>query len=165
MSNDSYLEVDKLSMCDIARIFSKIRVIRETDCWEWTGERNSSGYGRVKFGGRRESVHRLIYAWLVERLPRRASEPTCELDHVVCQNKSCCNPSHVKLVDHRENVLRGTGPTADNARKTHCIRGHLLPASPNDPRRSKRYCKECCSIAGKLRYRQRVLASTRENTQ
>lgn len=87
-----------------------------------------------------------MYAWMAGPLPRGRGKGIPVLDHVVCNNKSCCNPDHLKLVSHRENVLRSPGPTTTNAMKTHCVRGHLLPTEPNNLQRTKRYCKICSCI-------------------
>ena len=38
----------------------------------------------------------------------------------------CVNPDHLEIVTNKENILRGIGITAINAKKTHCIRGHKL---------------------------------------
>ena len=34
------------------------------------------------------------------------------------------NPEHLRVMTIRENILLGTGPTAKNAKKTHCPKGH-----------------------------------------
>ena len=47
------------------------------------------------------------------------------IDHL-CRHTSCVNPSHLEAVTPGENTLRGYGPTAMNARKTECVRGHSL---------------------------------------
>jgi hypothetical protein len=70
--------------------------------------------------------------------------PNRQLDHL-CRNPQCVNPKHLDLVSHRENVLRGIGFYAINARKTHCPQGHpytpentiveLYPSSPKSGRR------------------------------
>ena len=65
-------------------------------------------------------VHRLVLSTFIE--PRSAPWVS---DHI--NNK----PSDNRLVNlrwltRRQNTLRGIGPTAINARKTHCKYGHLL---------------------------------------
>ena len=42
----------------------------------------------------------------------------------VVRNPACVNPAHLEAVTHRENVLRGAGVSAIQARKTHCKHGH-----------------------------------------
>src|SRR5690606_27636904 len=65
------------------------------------------------------------------------------LDHL-CRNRACINPSHMEPVPNRVNVLRGEGPTAVNARKTHCVNGHEFSAENTHIRPTGwRECKTC----------------------
>jgi hypothetical protein len=90
-----------------------------TGCWVWPGY-VSNGYGRARCDGKVGQVHRIVYERLVEPIP-----PGLCLDHL-CRNRLCCNPDHLEPVTLGENVLRGEGRSAVNARKTHCMRGHPL---------------------------------------
>jgi hypothetical protein len=49
-------------------------------------------------------------------------------------------------------IQGGDSPTAINASKTHCIRGHLITGVKKDGK--GRYCKECYKIASRERMRQ-----------
>lgn len=150
MPEEPYLEVSHLSIRHIKRIFGKIEVNPFTGCWEWTGRRTADGcYGRVVYNRRSELAHRLMYAWLVERIPRGIGKEIPQLDHAVCDNPPCCNPAHLKLVSGRENSLRSSSFVSTNARKVICKRGHLLPAEKNDKQGKKRYCKRCLADAGR----------------
>jgi hypothetical protein len=51
----------------------------------------------------------------------------------------------MELVTMRENLLRGNGFPAQNARKTHCDNGHELVSYPYNGS-AKRYCPICTSI-------------------
>ena len=95
-------------------------VICENGCWEWTGYKSSHGYGRVVLGRRAYQVHRVVF----ERL-RHAIPKGLELDHL-CKKRDCVNPAHLEPVTHRENLLRGDGPTGINSRKRRCPAGHSL---------------------------------------
>ena len=114
------------------RYEQKVTVL-DSGCWEWTGCKIWNGYGRIHqiIDGKRKMIlaHRAVYEILVGPIPEGLT-----LDHL-CRNRSCVNPAHLEAITMRDNVLRGVGPTAINARKTHCINGHLLPAS--------RKCREC----------------------
>jgi len=137
-----YLVVQKLLPKDIKRIFDKVVIDTSTDCWNWAGEK-VGGYGRVRYKGRKELIHRLMYAWLVRPLERGRGKDILVLDHS-CNNKSCCNPKHLRLVTHTENVFFSEkSPTTINHNKKYCIHGHLLPTEPNNPQKTKRYCKIC----------------------
>ena len=93
--------------------------IERAGCWVWTGCISSNGYARVTWAGRVENAHRVVWRLLTGR-----DVPTgMEMDHL-CRNRACVNPAHLEVVDKRTNTLRGIGPTAINARKTHCNEGH-----------------------------------------
>ena len=106
------------------------------DCWLWTGTRASTGYGIFYINGKNIGAHRFIYELLIGPIPLEL-----ELDHL-CRNRACVNPFHLEVVTHRVNVLRGEGPTARNAAKTHCLRGHSLKDS-YVRRNGYRNCRIC----------------------
>lgn len=97
-------------------------VVRDGNgCWIFEGNRNAYGYGRIRRGkGQRGTamVHRVVYEHFVGPIP-----DGLQLDHL-CRVRACCNPEHLEPVTTQENVLRGNGVSAVNARKTHCIHGH-----------------------------------------
>ena len=99
------------------RLMKRLSIGGLDACWEWKGAK-SRGYGQIWNKDRNAQVPRVAYTlW-------RGEIPTgLEPDHL-CRNHACANPRHLELVTGRENVLRGIGPTAINARKTHCKRGH-----------------------------------------
>lgn len=116
------------------RFFNFI-INKETGCWIWQGGL-SDGYGRIYTNGKRYKAHRFVYELLVEKI----SEDK-ELDHL-CRNRSCVNPHHLEIVNHRVNILRGVGPTAINSHKITCIHGHNNLYKVGNRRR----CRECRRI-------------------
>ena len=92
------------------------RISKTDSCWNWTGEISGQGYGRY----RKKMAHRVVYEALVGPIP----EGLC-IDHL-CRNTRCVNPKHLEPVTSRENTLRGIGPSANHARRTHCNYGHPL---------------------------------------
>lgn len=146
MDDEKYLIVS-LTEIEEKRIFSKVTKDSNTGCWNWTGALlKNRGYGVINFRGKTETVHRIIYAWVVSPIPRGVGKGIPVLDHVVCDNPACCNPEHVSLTTQKRNVLRGNSPMAINSRKTHCIKGHLLPENPNETwgkNRKGRRCVTC----------------------
>lgn len=122
-----------------AAFFAKVASTPD-GCWEWTAYRNDDGYGRFNIDNTQRFAHRLAYQHLVGEVPEGT-----ELDHL-CGNRGCVNPEHLEPVTHRENVLRGNAPAAQQARQTHCKRGHELDGEnlyvePNGRRRVCRTCK------------------------
>jgi hypothetical protein len=125
-------------------IQSIMRKVDKSDgCWEWTGWKNSRGYGRVRYNGKFKQAHRIIYELLNGELPRYLV-----LDHL-CRNKGCVNPSHLEPVTNKENILRGFSVPAKNARKTHCKHGHELSASNIYVYPQGRVCKVCVAVRKK----------------
>ena len=107
-------------------------------CTQWTGAIDSYGYGRLQRDGRWQLAHRLAFEEQVGPIPDGLT-----IDHL-CAKRDCVNVRHMEPVTNAENVLRGVGPTAVNARKSHCIAGHLL--SGDNLRLAadgRRECKEC----------------------
>lgn len=131
----------------LARILASVYYPEDgSGCWVWFGPLKGRGYGQMTLAGRNRSVHRVVYELLVGPIPADR-----ELDHL-CRNKACCNPAHLEVVTHRENVLRGNSFAALNAAATHCKHGHALTAAntyspPNRP--TMRQCRACSRRRGR----------------
>jgi hypothetical protein len=109
----------------------------ETGCRIWTGNKTTRGYSRIRFGRRARPAHRLAYEAEYGPIPMGLV-----IDHL-CRNPLCINPSHLEAVTNRENVLRGFGPPAINARRTHCKHGHPLSGDNLFFDRGYRRCRIC----------------------
>lgn len=118
-------------------------VEKTSGCWLWTGSKAGGGYGQMWYMGRMVYVHRVAYEIYVAEIPEGLT-----IDHL-CHTRNCVNPDHLEAVSFRENVLRGNGPTAINARKTHCKNGHeftpentfISRKAGRDPSRGCRKCR------------------------
>ncbi len=78
------------------------------------------GYGCFYDEGRSQYAHRWIYERTVGPIP-----DGLRIDHL-CRVRFCVRTSHMEPVTDRVNLLRGVGPPAINAAKTHCKYGHPL---------------------------------------
>jgi len=137
----------------LERFLNRIENVSESGCWLWVGSLRG-GYGILYAQGRRVSVHRYSYEWFVGPVPQGFL-----LDHL-CRVRNCVNPDHLEPVTNRENVLRGIGPTAENARKTHCIRGHALTGENLYVNQGSRYCQACFRLRRQGRRSGRVAVTT-----
>jgi hypothetical protein len=134
------------------RLERYIERVTESGCWIWLGSVHENGYGVMSFANERARVHRLAY-----ELYRGPIPLGLVLDHK-CRVRCCVNPDHLELVTIGENVLRGIGPTAKNAVKTHCKRGHELAGDNLVMVKTGRSCLTCRRFHSRL-YRQRHKAS------
>lgn len=126
----------------IKRVVARTRV-GLGGCWLYLGTINEQGYGKV--GESRDGIKRShrVHRYMYEHYVRPLS-PSETLDHL-CRVRSCWNPLHLEPVTRGENVLRGVGPSAQNARKVGCPRGHPFSGQNlyTNPRTRARQCRTC----------------------
>ncbi len=94
------------------RFWSNVSRGNSDACWPWQRARNRRGYGRV--GARR--VYRLAHRMAWEITFGAIPLGTFVLHH--CDNPPCCNPAHLFLGSHDENM-------ADMVRKGRQLKGSL----------------------------------------
>ena len=122
---------------------------QQDGCWLWAGAQ-TKGYGMFKVWGRMRYSHRFLYE--ITRGPLPPYKPGgYELDHVVCNKKSCVNPEHLRLVTHKQNIMRGDGACAAHARLTHCKRGHEFTTG-HSCGRIRRRCSICKNTTERANY-------------
>lgn len=125
-----------------AMLLNRVEMVTESGCWIWLGCIESYGYGRVSARHNGKAEHRYAHRVFYLRFKGEIKPPLL-IDHL-CRVRCCVNPDHLELVTNRDNILRGIGLTAINARKTHCMRGHVLDGDNLyiTPRKG-RVCKIC----------------------
>lgn len=112
------------------------------DCIIWTGptvETHGNVYGRL-LGKKMVLAHRVAYETEYGVIPEGLV-----IDHL-CRNGLCVNPKHLEAVDNVTNIMRGEGLPAQNARKTHCYKGHkFTELNTHISPQNRRICKTCRS--------------------
>lgn len=68
-------------------------------CWEWRGNVNDFGYGRTKLLGKTALVHRVMF-----QIFAGETIPDGLVVRHTCDNPRCCNPSHLEVGTHADNV-------------------------------------------------------------
>ena len=125
---------------DKCRFMNKVIPEPNSGCWLWLGGTGIWGHGCFHMPSGQMPAHRFAYENFVGPIPEGL-----HIDHL-CRVPGCVNPAHLEAVTSRENTLRGVGPPAIQARKTHCISGHEfsgenLHLTPNGRHRVCKICK------------------------
>jgi len=151
MMMTNLLTIESFTAKEHKRFYGNIVVDDSTGCWNWTGPKDAAGYGLCFLRGKTERIHRVMFAAHISPLVRGAKATKHSQVHHICNNTSCCNPAHLTLVSHQQNVLLGSSPVAINANKTHCKHGHPLPSSANGRNGKERVCRTCDNLRHKKR--------------
>lgn len=120
------------------------KVDKSGSCWEWTACIRPDGYGVFGLNKVVVYAHRVAY-----ELTRGPIPSGLEIDHL-CRNRSCVNPDHLEVVNHKENMARGI-----HATKTHCKNGHKFTLENTYTRPSRPGTRECkvCKRANNTAWR------------
>ncbi len=117
-------------------------------CWIWDACKDdlTKYAGSFRAGGREApapAAYRYSYELEFGQIPDGLT-----IDHL-CRVPACVRPDHLEAVPIRENLLRAPTFQGENARKTHCIRGHPFDEANTMYRKIPgsggvgRTCREC----------------------
>lgn len=84
----------------VTRLWASVRKREPDACWEWQGFRDQNGYGRIQLGCRALLAHRVAKADSIGIDVDRLDLDVCHR----CDNPPCCNPAHLFLGTHADNM-------------------------------------------------------------
>lgn len=77
-------------------------VVKHSECWEWTGATHPAGYGVIGRGKRGTGNARASHvSW---KIHTGEDVPAGKMILHLCDNPPCCNPSHLRLGTHQDNM-------------------------------------------------------------
>ncbi len=73
------------------------------ECWPWTSQTTTDGYGRFSFMSTMFGAHRVAWVLVNGPVPAAINGHPTYVCHT-CDNPVCCNPKHLFLGNHRINT-------------------------------------------------------------
>lgn len=143
------------------RLAAKIFCRGPQDCWLWQGAKNNQGYGKISVGGRKGyfiAAHRAAYQLAKGEIPDGLF-----VLHT-CDTPACCNPAHLKVGTHKDNMRdmvakkrhskrRQDGQNNGNAKLTWAKVKKIRASSRTQKYLGQRYGVSCSTISQiKLNY-------------
>ena len=119
----------------IERFLEKISV-SEDGCWNWTASKHEKGYGHFFINHKTIMSHRWLYEYFHGPIKK-------EMDvHHICENKSCCNPTHLKAITRLQHEKQHM--------KQYCKNGHKFTDVGYYLHNGRRNCKQCVFDRNKI---------------
>lgn len=82
----------------LVNFWNKIIKGNEDECWEWDACKTVDGYGHFRVNNGLYFVNRLVYY-----IHHNEDPGEFEVAHT-CNNPACCNPDHLELKTHIDNM-------------------------------------------------------------
>lgn len=99
-------------------LWKKVSVLGVKECWPWQGYTNEQGYGRTEINDRSYYAHRVVYCLANPGIVSLTAPKNGTWGLVLhrCNNKICCNPSHLYVGTHKDNMQDRLKPGGDGYR-------------------------------------------------
>lgn len=99
MSKVKHRRLPEISPDVVARFWGKVQIKDSDSCWLWSGGRKPGGYGNINISGKIFISSRVAYF-----IAKKSDPLEKEVCHS-CDNPPCCNPEHLFLGTHQENIF------------------------------------------------------------
>jgi hypothetical protein len=111
------------------RFWSYTKTAKPSECWLYTGDKDSNGYGRVSIAGKKMRTHRFSY--MIQNNLQPEDIVGLHIRHT-CDNPSCVNPNHLlpgvaadNMQDKVDRDRQQRGENVNGARLTEKLVRHI----------------------------------------
>lgn len=118
-----------------------------SDCIIPNRKADNNGYVPMRFQGRYQGMHRVVWQILNGSIPKGlVVDHTCHNEDKTCSgrggclHRKCINPAHLRVVSHLENVQAGSRVMANNV---DCLNGHQVSENLAYRPNGRAYCLTC----------------------
>lgn len=109
-------------------VWRRVETRSANECWPWRGNTSPAGYGQMSVNLRTCLVHRLAYE------SATGTDPGALFVCHACDNKLCCNPTHLFLGTNRDNQR----DASRKGRLAHGSRHHAAKLTETEVREIRR---------------------------